>query len=306
MARLKGKTMRLSLDDVRSVENLSSREAGRVLGVGKTTVNEAREFYKELDAQTADTDYQPKIVTLDIETKPLTAYVWGIWDQNVGLSQIKEHGGMMCFAAKWLGDPETVFFSEYDQGYDAMLKAIHQILSEADIVITYNGDRFDLKRINNEFLKAGMGPPRPYKSIDLIKTNRSRFDLPSRKLDYLVQQTGVGAKLPNGGFDLWVNCMAGDPEAWALMEEYNRMDVHVTEGAYLRLLPWLTNIPHMGMFTMRDNSCPYCGKRTLVQDEQYDAKTLTQSYPLYSCATCGGWSRGTAKFANSIKSRPLK
>jgi DNA-directed RNA polymerase subunit RPC12/RpoP len=245
-----------------------------------------------------------RILTIDIESKPLTVYTWSLWDQHVGIDQIVDHGGMMCFAAKWAGDKEVLFFSEFHHGYEAMLQAAWDLLSEADVVVTYNGDRYDIKKLNQAFMLAGMRPPKPFKSIDLIKTNKSRFDLPSRKLDYLVRQSGVGAKVKHQGFDLWIDCMAGDAKAWDVMEKYNRGDVVVTEKAYLRLLPWLTNSPHLAMFTREGRSCPYCGGKKLNQDGY--THTNVQSYRLYECLRCGGWARGTVTLQDATRTRATR
>lgn len=245
-----------------------------------------------------------RILTLDIESKPMQVYSWGLWDQNIGIGQIIDHGGMLCFAAKWMGDREVMFHSEWGDGYEAMVQRAWDLLSEADIVVTYNGDRYDLKKLNNAFMLLGMAPPKPFKSIDLIKTNKGRFDLPSRKLDYLVQQSGVGAKVKHQGFDLWVDCMAGDPKARAVMEKYNRGDVVITERAYLRLLPWLTNAPHLGMFTGDGLSCPYCGSTKLERSDM--AHTNVQRYQLYGCKNCGGWVRGTTKYLDPTRSRAIR
>lgn len=250
-----------------------------------------------------------RILTIDIESKPLQVYTWSLWDQHVGIDQIIDHGGLLCFAAKWAGDREVMFYSEWGDGYQGMLEAAHRLLSEADIVVTYNGDRYDVKKLNQAFMLAGMTPPKPFKSIDLIKTNKQRFDLPSRKLDYLVRQTGVGKKVAHQGFSLWVDCMAGDPKAHAVMEKYNRGDVVVTEKAYLRLLPWLTNTPHMGMFTRDERSCPYCGSTKLSSgDDPLDNLTHANvtSYRLLQCGRCEGWSRGTTKLQDATRTRAAR
>lgn len=293
---------------------LSSRKVADRWPVDKATVNRHRRRLAGLperserksEAKSPLRAGNTKILTLDIESKPITAYVWGLWDQNIGINQIVEQGGMICFAAKWADNDEVMFFSEFEHGKERMIAEAHRLLSEADVVVSYNGDRYDFKRLNNEFMLSGLGPPKPYKSLDLIKTNKNRFDLPSRKLDYLVQQSGVGSKLKHSGFDLWVDCMAGDPVAWKLMEEYNRQDVVVTEKAYLRLLPWITNAPHYGMFTADGLSCPYCGGTKLVEDGV--THTLVQSYPLFQCANkaCGGWCRGTTRLQNPIVTRAVR
>ena len=47
----------------------------------------------------------PKILVFDIETAPITAYTWGLHDQNIGLGQIKSDWYILSWAAKWYGDP---------------------------------------------------------------------------------------------------------------------------------------------------------------------------------------------------------
>lgn len=247
-----------------------------------------------------------RILTIDIETKPMKVYSWGLFNQFHTIDQIIDHGGLLCFAAKWAGEKEVLFFSEWDDGMDAMVAAAHRLLSEADVIVSYNGDRFDVKKLNNEFVLAGMAPPRPFKSIDLIKSNKTRFDLPSRKLDYLVQRLGVGRKTPHTGFQLWIDCMAREPKALALMRKYNEQDVKVTEKAYFRLLPWLTNAPHLGMF-MREESfvCPYCGAK-IGHSLEGLAHTLVQAYDLFQCKRCEGWSRGLTRKQDPTRTRALR
>jgi DNA polymerase elongation subunit (family B) len=247
-----------------------------------------------------------RILTIDIETRPMKVYSWGLFNQFHSIDQIIDHGGLLCFAAKWVGQKDVLFFSEWDDGLDAMVKAAHDLLSEADVVISYNGDRFDVKKLNNEFMLRKMPPPRPFKSIDLIKSNKARFDLPSRKLDYLVQRAGLGRKTPHTGFQLWIDCMEGDAKAHALMRKYNEQDVKITEKAYLRLLPWLTNAPHLGMF-LRDESfvCPYCAAK-IGSDLAGLAHTLVQSYDLFQCRRCEGWSRGLHRKQDPTRTRALR
>jgi hypothetical protein len=38
-----------------------------------------------------------KILMLDIETKPATAYVWRAFDENISPEQIVDNGGTICF-----------------------------------------------------------------------------------------------------------------------------------------------------------------------------------------------------------------
>ena len=49
----------------------------------------------------------PKIGLIDIETAPIEAHVWGLWDQNVGLNQIKTDWAALSIAAKWMHEDEV-------------------------------------------------------------------------------------------------------------------------------------------------------------------------------------------------------
>ena len=199
-----------------------------------------------------------KLLFLDIETSPNTAHVWGLWQQNVGLSQLRESSRVMCWAAMWAGDDEVNFSSENHTSHKNMIKAAHSLLDEADAVCHYNGKKFDMPTLNKEFLKHGLLPPSPYKQIDLLRVARSQFRFPSNKLDYVAQQLGLGKKVAHEGHELWIKCMAGDKDAWARMEEYNINDVLLLEKVYDRLLPWINNHPNMS-YTKSEYVCPTCG-----------------------------------------------
>lgn len=233
----------------------------------------------------------PKILTIDIETSPNLAYVWGLWDQNVGLSQIKETGEVISFAAKWYGDKEIMFFSNHHDGHETMIKAAHELMCDAEVIVHFNGKRFDIPWLHREFALAGYPPPSPHKDIDLLNTAKARFKFASNKLDHLAQQLGLGSKTSHTGFDLWLGCMAGDDKAWTLMRKYNRQDVALTEKLYDRLRPWIKGHPHIGFYADRDQlTCDKCGSTDLHRDGTYTAHVIR--YVRYRCGNCSGWVRG--------------
>ncbi len=169
-----------------------------------------------------------KILTVDIECSPNLAYVWGLFNQNVSLSQLVETGEVISFAAKWHGKKEVLFYSTYHDGKQEMLQAAHDLLSEADVVVGYNSKRFDMIHLNKEFVLANMEPPAPYAQVDLLNVVRRQFRFTSNKLDHVAQQLGLGSKTAHTGFQLWVDCMAGKQKAWNLMRKYNKQDVVIT------------------------------------------------------------------------------
>lgn len=231
-----------------------------------------------------------KILLLDIESAPNIAYVWGLFKQNISISQIVDSGYILSWAAKWLGEKEIMFDSVHKSKPKVMLKRVHKLLDEADAVIHYNGTRFDIPTLNKEFLLYRMTPPSSYRQIDLFNTAKNRFRFASNKLDYIAQQLGVGKKHAHEGFELWVKCMAGDNEAWKRMEEYNKQDVVLLEGVYEVFRPWIKSHPNYGLYRKADGiMCPACGGGSLVR--RGFAFTTTGSYQRYQCKSCGHWSR---------------
>ncbi len=227
-----------------------------------------------------------KILFIDIETSPGTGHVWGLFDQNIGLNQLVESSRMLCFAAKWLGESQTMFWSEFEHGRTEMLDAVHDLLTDADVVVHYNGRRFDIPIINRELLVAGYRPPAPYQQVDLLSAAKKYFRFMSNKLAYVSVALGLEGKVSHEGHGLWTKCMAGDAEAWRRMESYNRQDVVLTEQLYLRLLPWINNHPNRRLLGSPEG-CPNCGADQLRKE----GFRITQvgKYQRYSCAGCGSW-----------------
>jgi len=234
-----------------------------------------------------------KILLIDIETSPNLAHVWGIWQQNVGLSQLLESSYTMCYSAKWLGNKDVYFDSVHRNDAKKMLEGVHAMLCEADAVVHYNGSKFDIPTLNKEFLVHKMPPPPPIKQIDLLRTVRSQFRFPSNKLDYVAQRLGLGKKKDHEGHILWVKCMNGDKKAWKTMEEYNIQDVILLEKLYNRLTPWIKT-PLNKTIMMKDRDgfvCPTCSKPSLLSKGfRY---TTTGAYQRYQCKACGAHSTDT-------------
>jgi len=231
-----------------------------------------------------------KILLLDIESSPHTAYVWGLWNENIPLARLIDSSKVLCFAAKWYGDAKIQFCSAQKIGHKRMLAKAHALLSEADVVVHYYGTRFDIPVLNKEFLLHGFSPPAPFKQIDLCKVARRQFKFASNKLDWIAQSLGLGQKVRHKGFELWVECMRNDPEAWKQMEVYNVQDVALLEKVYDRLLPWIANHPSYGAYTRGDRLiCTNCGGSHIQYRGYAIAKTL--KYRRAQCKDCGKWLR---------------
>lgn len=230
-----------------------------------------------------------KTLVLDIETLPLEAYVWGLWDVNIPINMIKEPGQVVCFASKWHGSKTTQFFRGPD-----VVNAAWELLDQADAVVHYNGKKFDVPHLNTEFLLAELGPPSPYKQIDLCNVVKRQFKFPSNKLQYVSTALGMLGKADTGGFELWKGVMANDPKSWAKMRRYNMQDVRVTEQLFDRLTPWIPNmLSHQLYDGVGPTCCPTCGGGQ-IQKRGF-AYTKVSKFQQYQCMLCGSYFRDSRR-----------
>ena len=241
-----------------------------------------------------------RTLLLDIETAPLTVYCWGLREQDISLDQIIDTSYVLCWSAKWL-DQDTILFDQTTKrkaSSRGMIRRIHALLDKADVVITFNGVKFDLPTLNKEFIQHGLDQPSPYVNIDLLKTARSKFRFASNKLDHLADELGLGRKVKHSGFLMWIQCMEMDVTAWSEMREYNKQDVRVLEALYYRLRPWVTSQANHATFTGHD-VCPKCGSPNHC-GRGY-AYTTRGKYQRRQCRDCSAWFRGTASLTRRGK-----
>ena len=244
--------------------------------------------------------------TIDIERKPALSYHWGLWKQNIGTHMITDPGGMISFSYKWYDNPEPVNVSIWEQGKELMLETLWAVLDDTDVLISYNGVRFDTPHMFTELALAGYTPPSPFKEVDLFQTAKRRFNLLSNKLDYVADSFGVGRKTETGGFDLWKKVMDGDPEAQAQMAAYNNDDVILTEKVYDRLKPWIPNHPHMGTYLGNSWACASCGYDLRNEDFEATYRTQVQTYGACACPECGHWNRTNVSTGTKLSTRSIK
>ena len=238
-----------------------------------------------------------KILFFDIENATNLGYFYELWKEGNILS-IENQWYLLSFAYKWLGEKKTHVVSlpdfklyKKDKENDRdLVKELHNIMSQADVVVAHNGNNFDIKKSNARFIFHGLKPVPPFKSIDTLQVARRYFQFTSNRLNDLGQYLGLGKKVKTGGFDLWKGCMTGDSKAWKLMCDYNKNDVVLLEKIYLTMLPWISNHPNVNLVDEKTGACPNCSS-TEIQKRGYGTNLLTR-YQRYQCMKCGHWSRG--------------
>lgn len=239
----------------------------------------------------------PWVLIFDIETAPIMGHVWSIWQQNVGLNQIRKDWHLLSWSAKWLHSDEIMYRSQRDcddvEDDRKILEALWKLLDKADIVITHNGRSFDQKKVQARFLAHGMKPPSSYEHIDTKLLAKKHFNFTSNKLEYLATHLKVKhQKLKHNkfpGHELWVECLAGNPDAWDEMEKYNKQDVRALQEVYEKLIPWDDKLN----FSVYDDSIEghvcKCGSTSL--HKRGFRYTQTGKFQKYRCTECGAETR---------------
>ncbi len=164
---------------------------------------------------------------------------------------------------------------------------LRDLFNEADIVIAHNANRFDNKVAVAAFLRNGLTPASPYKTIDTLAVARSVARFNSNSLDSLGETLGVGRKSEVKHSELWYPCLMGDKKAWELMGIYNNQDVELLYHIYEKLRPFIKNHPNMGDLNQVNGVCPKCSSNKL---EKRGFNTRRNGkVQRYQCKNCGGW-----------------
>lgn len=249
---------------------------------------------------------KPRIAVYDIETSPHIVYSWGLYKQNISPNMIIENSRLLSVGYKWIGEDKLHYYDCRGNPHDDtnVVQRIWELFDNADILVGQNIQQFDTRKANARMIELGMSPPSPYKQIDTKVEAKKVAMFTSNKLEWLAEHLSDQPKDSHSefpGFELWSECLKGNPRAWDVMEKYNKQDVSSTEEVYLKLRPWMTNHPNINAY---DDSaairCPKCGSHNVQRRGSY----FTQSgqYTRYHCQSCFSWSR-TRYTENSIEKR---
>lgn len=232
----------------------SWRKIAKELGVARTTCSDF--LRKNLTEKPTESVNKPRILLYDIETSPIIAQMWSMWQQGFGLNQIENDWFILSFAAKWLGEDEVFYYDQSqaenieDDSY--LLSKLWDLLNEADIVIGQNIKKFDTKKVNARFILNGFPKPSIYRQIDTLTIAKDQFGFTSNKLEYmtdkLCQNVSKSKHQKFPGHMLWSECLKGNQEAWAEMKAYNTDDVLSLEELYNLLSSWDNKLPNFDVY----------------------------------------------------------
>lgn len=248
-----------------------------------------------------------KALYLDIENSRMIlefpSYV--LWDiKRVDPKYIKEDWHITCAAWSWLdvekrkiGRIQSVsgldFPSRFKKNHRddyLVVKKLHDVLSEADLVIGHNSSKFDIKKLNYKFVKYGLPPLKDFQQADTLKMAKKELNASSNSLAHLAKELGVPMKvdLPKGV--MW-KADDGCEKSLKKLIKYNKGDIRAGAELYFKLLPYATSHPNMNALKdTKDLVCPSCGSKN--HQKNGTRITKTAKYQRYLCNNCGSSFRG--------------
>lgn len=238
---------------------------------------------------------EPKILIYDIETTHNIVASFDLRDEYTPHTNILQERYIVCACWKWLGEGKVHSVSTLDNSklYDKdphndrhVIETLHEVLSEADVIVAHNGDNFDQKYVETRILFHGLKALPPVTSIDTYKVAKGRFRFNSNKLDYLGKFLGFGGKIHTDN-DLWLGVLAGNKSAIKEMVTYNKRDVTLLENVFMKLRPFMPH--HINRELLGSTGCPRCGS-THFQSRGLQ-KAISRVYRRYQCQDCEGWFR---------------
>ena len=296
---------KITQDDLQEYNNLiadgySQRKACEILGIARSTMQDAlKREVKVLPESTTKVENKPKVLFYDIETLPNISAHFGNWNENLPHKQRIQESCLLSHSWCWGNDGEihgrvltpTEAINHDDE---RLVLELWSLLDNADIVIGHNISRYDNKKANAYFIKYGLPPVSPFKSIDTLSIAKRKFKFEFNSLAYLAKYLGVTDKIENDGMPLWIDCHLGKQEALNTMLRYNIGDVKTQREVYNILKSYDNNGVNMSLYDSTEClKCVSCGSHNVSMLTNKLVYTPSNKYLAYRCNDCSIVMRGS-------------
>jgi DNA polymerase III epsilon subunit-like protein len=221
---------------------------------------------------------------------------------------VKHDWYITCAAWGWLDNRkqkinkiETVAvndFKTYKKDFrdDRLLvKKLHEVMSQADLIIGHNSDSFDIKKINYKFIKYGLQPLDLPATVDTLKVAKKYARATSNSLFYLAREFGVSMKIALAPGVMHA-ADSGCEKSLKKLVKYNIGDIRAGAELYFKLLPYIQNHPVidkiMGRKILKKDkpNCQNCGSTNTQSNGHRTNKS--GKYRRYKCNECGASTKG--------------
>ena len=295
---------KITQDDLQEYHKLisddySQRKACEILGVARSTMQDAlKREVKGLPESITKVANKPKVLFYDIETLPNISAHFGSWNENLPYKQRIQESCLLSHSWCWDNDGEihgSVLTPTEAINHDdeRLVLELWSLLDNADIVIGHNISRYDNKKANAYFIKYGLPPVSPFKSIDTLSIAKRKFKFEFNSLAYLAKYLGVTDKIENDGMPLWIDCHLGKQEALNTMLRYNIGDVKTQREVYNILKSYDNNGANMSLYDSTEClKCVSCGSHNVSVLTNKLVYTSSNKYLAYRCNDCSIVMRG--------------
>lgn len=243
-----------------------------------------------------------KVLAYDLEVTPLRGYAYSTFQTNI--IEIDQPSYILCFSYAWIDlhrdefEAEVVSLRDFPKTYKKdktndveVVRRLHQLFSDADAVISFNGDNFDHKISRTAFLRHRLTATHQTKSLDVLKILRKYFKMPtvagSNRLGDVAQFLLDETKLPHDQ-SLWFSVMNGDDDAHQRMLDYCKVDTSLTVRLWQLVREFHWTCPPL--YPRQLGHCPVCNSTHLHR--QGWSITKTGRTQRLKCISCGSWSQG--------------
>ena len=151
-------------------------------------------------------DDKVNVLFWDLESSLMEGMFFRIWQENIQFKRITKQSHLLT--ASWAFNDEPVQGVRItpddvatSNDFDIVVKMV-QAINKADIIVTFNGKRFDSKLLNTRALFWGLPPIKPVKHIDLFEQSKRLFKFPSNSMQNISMYLGENGKLATSS-DLW-------------------------------------------------------------------------------------------------------
>jgi len=183
-----------------------------------------------------------------------------------------------------------------------LCKKIYDVLKSADVLVTHNGKKFDIKVIQSRLYIHGLSLLPKIPHADTRQLAKRHLFLFNNKLDNVARSTGV-QKIKHEGWPLWEKVSKKDKKAMALMTKYCKKDVVVLEAAFKKMLPFVSDLPNYNILRKDGvECCPSCGGF----DSKKDGPRIMKNYidQRWKCKECGAYCSTKLEKKNKNKNYP--
>jgi len=218
---------------------------GGELGIngGHVTASDVENYLNARDLATGDVPSAAPAVTLPHISTPTS---WGLRHAALDIETSggfnTSFGRVLCCAILIEGEHEPRLIDGFRLADERLLLVeLHRLWADFDILVTFNGKRFDSRFLNGRCVQHGL-PPLPQKMhLDLYPYVR-KWRMSRSNLGTACEALGLPDQKGHVPSKRWLEAMDGDRIAYNEIAEYCKQDVRVLPELLERTRPFITKL----------------------------------------------------------------